>query len=351
LEISRLQKEKAVSKAVTPDHSAEGYGMSSGILYLLQLHRFYGIKRPRNSANKIICDNQGLLTCIGNATTWTYMTPNATLRAEWDVESTIVDSYKQLGIHFTFLHVKSHQDDDGPVAGLTLEAQLNVQADTLATAALKDALTYSKVALFPTAKCQLLLAGKSITRKIPQAIRYQAGLENIQTYLMERNKWNQATFHEIAWEAHGKAHAHHRTHQNYLIKLCHPYLPTGRTLHRRNRKYPSRWCPGCNATDETHEHYIGCDAASRIKWRLELLAAIKKQMTVTKTPELLQDLLIDVLDRALAGRPISVSGPCESILCSQERIGWHAMLHGYWSVEWQQEYTNSYQAPTKETTK
>jgi hypothetical protein len=132
------------------------------------------------------------------------MTPNATLRAEWDVESTIVDSYKQLGIHFTFLHVKSHQDDDGPVAGLTLEAQLNVQADALATAALKDAPTYSKVALFPTAKCQLIIAGKLITRKIPQAIRYQAGLENIQTYLMERNKWNQATFHEIAWEPMGK---------------------------------------------------------------------------------------------------------------------------------------------------
>ena len=31
---------------------AEGYGMSSGLLYLLQIHRFYGIKRDRSTANK-----------------------------------------------------------------------------------------------------------------------------------------------------------------------------------------------------------------------------------------------------------------------------------------------------------
>ena len=98
------------------------------------------------------------------------MTPNVTLRAEWDVESTIVNSYKQLGIPFTFLHVHSHQDDDGPVTGLTLEAQLNVQADALATEALQDAPTYPKVSLFPTAQCQLIIAGKSVTRKIPQII-------------------------------------------------------------------------------------------------------------------------------------------------------------------------------------
>jgi hypothetical protein len=142
--------------------------MSSGLLYILQIHHLYDIERNRNATNKIICDNQGLLTRIEKATTWKYMTPNATLHAEWDLESTIVDSYTQLGIPFTFLHVKSHQDDDGPIVGLTLEARLNVQADTLATAALVDAPMVPKVALFPTARCQLIIDGKLITRKIPQ---------------------------------------------------------------------------------------------------------------------------------------------------------------------------------------
>jgi hypothetical protein len=71
--------------------------MSSGLLYLLQIHHFYGIQRNWKLVNKIICDNQGLVTHIGNSTTWKYTTLNVTLLAEWDVESTIVDTYKQLG--------------------------------------------------------------------------------------------------------------------------------------------------------------------------------------------------------------------------------------------------------------
>jgi hypothetical protein len=287
--------------------------MNSGLLYLLQLHRFYGIHRNRTSRNTIICNNQGLLTRIENATTWKYTTPNVTLCAEWDVESAIVDSYTQVGIPFTFLHVKSHQDNDGPVSVLTLEAQLNVQADTLATEALKEAPTILKVSLFPSAKCQLIINGKSITHKIPQAVRYQAGAGPMKIYLLERNHGCEETFTGINWEAHGKAQSHHRTHQNYLIKLCHQHLLTGCTLHCRDKKYPAR-CPGCHAAKETHEHYIGCNADSRIKWRLGLLAAVKKQMTATKTLEPLRDLLIDVLDQAMAGRPISVSGQYEHIL-------------------------------------
>ena len=278
------------------------------------------------------------------------MTPNVTLRPEWDLESVITDTYKQLGIDFEFMHVKSHQDDDGPVADLTLEAQLNVQADTLATAALQEASTHRKVALFPTAKCQLILAGASITRRIPQAIRFQAGAKDIQEYLRERNKWTQDTLDEIDWTAHGAAHSHHRSHRCFLVKLCHRHLPTGKTLHRRDNKYPSR-CPGCNEAEESHDHFIGCPAPSRITWRVQLLTAMRQLFKMTKTGDSLQALIIDVLDRAMAGRPISVSGPFERALRSQERIGWRAMLHGHWSVEWQTAYNQAYQVPPDETPK
>jgi hypothetical protein len=141
--------------------------MSSRLLYLLQIHIVHGIQRKPGVTNKIICDNQGLLTCSEKAVGWKYMTPNVTLRSEWDLESVIIDMYKQLDIPFMFLHVKSHQDDDGPVESLSLKAQLNVQADELATKALHDAPTHNRVELFPTAKCQFIIAGQSVTRKIP----------------------------------------------------------------------------------------------------------------------------------------------------------------------------------------
>ena len=324
--------------------------MASIITFLVQLHSLYGIHRPRQTTNKIICDNQGLLTRVEQATTWKYMTPNVTLRAERDLESVILDGYTKLGIPFTFLHVKSHQDEDGPVSDLTLEAQLNVQADSLATEALKDAPTYRAVALFPTAICQLIVGGASVTRKIPQAIRFQAGFQNIRTYLLERNRWSPATFEEIDWTSHGAAHSHHRDQRCYLLKLYHRHLPLGQTIHRRDKKYPAR-CPGCIHPTETHDHYIGCSAPSRIRWRIQLLAAIKQQTQLTNTADELEATLIDTIDRALAGRPISVSGKFATLLRSQEKIGWRAMLHGYWSVHWQQAYIDTYTPPNTESRK
>jgi hypothetical protein len=83
--------------------------------------------------NTIICDNQGLLTRIKEAIQWTYTTPNVTLRAKWDIESVILTTYKELDIKFTFMHVKNHQDDDGPLENLSLETRMNVEADKLAT--------------------------------------------------------------------------------------------------------------------------------------------------------------------------------------------------------------------------
>jgi hypothetical protein len=71
----------------------------------------------------------------------------------------------------------------------------------------------------------------------------------------------------------------------------------------------------------------------------------------TKTADKFHDLLVDIIDKALGGRPISVGGEYERILQSQERIGWRAMLQGYWPIERQSAYQNTYQTPPKETQK
>jgi hypothetical protein len=94
---------------------AKGYGMASALLYLRLLQREYGIKRDNTTTNMLICDNEGLLIRVEKANEWTYITPNVTLRAEWDVESVILAVLTELKMQFTFQHVLSHQDDDTPV--------------------------------------------------------------------------------------------------------------------------------------------------------------------------------------------------------------------------------------------
>jgi hypothetical protein len=54
---------------------------------------------------------------------------------------------------------------------------------------------------------------------------------------------------------------------------------------------------------------------------------------------------------AMVGCRISVYGPFEELLRSHECIGWRAMLHGYWSMEWQNEYHKTYNTPESETKK
>jgi hypothetical protein len=108
--------------------------MASTLLFLCLLEQQTGFARNKNTTNSIICDNQGLLTRIEEAANWTYMTPYVTLQAEGVIELVILQTtYKELEINFMFMHVKSCQDHDGPVANLSLETRLNVEADRLAT--------------------------------------------------------------------------------------------------------------------------------------------------------------------------------------------------------------------------
>jgi hypothetical protein len=144
-------------------------------------------------------------------------------------------TYRELDMKFIFHHVKSHQDDDTPTDHLTLESRLNLEADRLATEYMQEDQTRRPiVALFPTAKAQLIIKGASVTRKIPQAIRFAAGSILIRKYLVERNAaWTTSIFDDIHWDAHGDSHSHHRSHRCYLVKLCHRHLPLGVKLHRR----------------------------------------------------------------------------------------------------------------------
>jgi hypothetical protein len=75
---------------------AEGYGMASALLYFCLLQRRFEFQRDRRSTNMLICNNEGLLKRIETAASWTYTTPNVTLRAEWDIESVILDLYRDL---------------------------------------------------------------------------------------------------------------------------------------------------------------------------------------------------------------------------------------------------------------
>jgi hypothetical protein len=80
-----------------------------------------------------------------------------------------------------------------------------------------------------------------------------------------------------------------------------------------------------------------------------LLTKVTTQLKQTRTADNLHETILNAIDRALAGRPISISGPFETALRAQERIGWCSMLQGYWAQEWQAAYCHTSGIPDGET--
>jgi hypothetical protein len=211
----------------------------------------------------------------------------------------------KLAINFQFLQVKSHQDGEATVAGLSLETQLNIKADRLATAFLKLPEPHCPIALlFPSAKCQFINNKQTVMCQIPQRSRFEAGSIDIQQYLMEQNAWTEMTMKDIHWDAHKASHNYHQPQRCYLMKLCHRRLPLGQTLHRRDKKYPPT-CPGCQLEPETQNHYIQCEANTSTEWQIKLLTALKRQMENLHRNPNLQEAILHCLDSAMADRAIS----------------------------------------------
>jgi hypothetical protein len=82
-------------------------------------------------------DNKGLLTRINARNKYTTNHPSATLTPDWNLVEQIHSTLKKTqslfpSFHTHIAHIKGHQHDHTPYAELSLEAQLNVDADATA---------------------------------------------------------------------------------------------------------------------------------------------------------------------------------------------------------------------------
>jgi hypothetical protein len=102
---------------------------------------------------------------------------------------------------------------------------------------------------------------------------------------------------------------------------------------------------------KTQNHYIQCQAPSRIQWRIQLLASVRQVMERLNTDSNLQETILNCIDSAITERAVISNGPFSNALESQSDIGWIDMLRGYWSNKWQVAYEQSYSVPNNEDRK
>jgi hypothetical protein len=107
---------------------AEGYGFLSVSRFIIRIQEFCSSDAPWSI--KMLTDNPGLLTHTETILQYLTPFPNFTLLPDWDLTHETAESLRLLPKPPQLVHVKGHQDDHQDYSELSLEAQLNVDADT-----------------------------------------------------------------------------------------------------------------------------------------------------------------------------------------------------------------------------
>jgi hypothetical protein len=227
--------------AAGPDpctYRAEAYAMAALVLAIVLLVESLSSPRPCLFAIHLFRNNENLVKQIVKMQHWTTFYPSTALLPEWDLLSTILTYLKLLPSDPLVQHVKGHQDDgDALVYTLLLPAQLNCEADALATESLAAILApIPLVPVFPSAVCQLDIRDATSTRRLQSALRWSAATPDMVTYLKDRNKWDQSQYDLICWPAFSSAR-NTTVSPRFVPKFCHRHLPVGVKAHRNDPKY------------------------------------------------------------------------------------------------------------------
>lgn len=172
-------------------------------------------------------DNQGLLTRIALSLPYPEPFPSSTLGSDWDITHEIANSLRTLKYNPLLAHVKGHQDSEIPYERLTMEAQLNVNAN--AKAGYFQCMFLAQRPIVPrilSNHAQLHISGQVICFKIKQRIRDAFTIPPYLRYVKKRFKWTPAIVDTINWPVYTPAISRFRSQQIHITKLCNDLLLT-----------------------------------------------------------------------------------------------------------------------------
>ena len=330
-------------------YRAEAYGMLSVLCFLRRLAEFIG---QRDEWKGILAtDSQSLLDTITDG----HYIPAPTsdhrpcaikplrylnvMDADWDLTSSIVTAALTMkGVELQY--IQGHQDRTCEYEHLPLLAQLNVDADAMATQYQRNhGQSRPQVLLTDTAGVCLIIPEGSATKKYAHTIRYQAAAPALRQHIMERNKWTDHTFQTINWPAHGSALRERIDKRTHLTKLVHGILPTGKVLHRKNML--RNQCPACQQCMEDWQHIMRCNSPARQTWRDSTTKAIQDKCTILSTRPALEKALIHGItgwlqsdDDTFYLDPMQYHTDVRQAVSQQNKIGWHHIFLGRFSWKW-----------------
>jgi hypothetical protein len=205
-------------------YQAEGYAMASSRTFLRHT-RLYCQHLNLFPLTKLYCDNLSLVRKLNYFFTYRLAPIKCILHSEYDVLAQSFLLLQEYAITPEILHVKGHQDNKTPYQNLLLPAQLNCDADSLATTELRSLLNQiQRVPRFPSAKAQLLISSQSITRNLPSDIRRSYGYQGLLAYCTWF-QWTKSNVDSIDWDSFSAASRSCFKQHNFAFKFCYCLLP------------------------------------------------------------------------------------------------------------------------------
>jgi hypothetical protein len=133
----------------------------------------------------------------------------------------------------------------------------------------------------------------------------------------------------------------------FTFKLCFWQLPTGKTLHKRSRRFDPK-CPACSHASECNNHMFQCKAISRRRWKSFFIQSTRKRAENCKTdPKLVHILLAGIPLYFDSCRPPHSESAEDypqvyrQLTIAQTTVGWGHLIRGRIISSWetmQQDY-------------
>ncbi len=189
----------------------------------------------------------------------------------------------------------------------------------------------------------ILMNNQVITSGIKEAIRREIGRQNLETYIMKKNRWNQYTFNLVDWKNHKTAMRKlPKTDRRIIIRFIHRWMPTGAYVKRQANDHDAR-CPLCLGRNEGTNHFLQCRHATIIEKRDEMLKKLKKLTDDAGFPRLkwLTEAIL-LWTRNSNPPTLPLTHPHRQIHAEQQSIGWHNLTRGRMPKKLQIELTRHF---------
>ena len=336
----RLARGKGMVTGHDPkSYRAEFQGCRSGLTFLVLLLKHF--KLTPSGQLLVYLDNQGVVKKTAKLGEFRMALAKTALHSEWDMMASTHHLLNQLPVRPILIHVKGHQDDDADVEidSLSLESQMNIEADALASEVLlQDEEPAVEVPVCPHSRAMLDLAGTTVNRHIRSTMMFHIRRERYQTYVCNRFHWTAQQFQSTDTEFFCTLNTGFKKQMHFFSKFALKKLPVNNRLHEWDSANPPE-CPMCQQLPETDDHLFSCTCTVTKQFRDDLSDAAAKVMDSSWHP-LLKRIVTVGITAGLNGSRVDINAfqsaeflDFRQLLHEQNAIGWDHFLRGRISKE------------------